>query len=197
MMTQTHLLIAAALFAKPGQPRRNTAVIAGALIPDLSIYILVVYAAITGIPRGTLWSEVYWTEPWQTLSMIGNSAPLYFAFLALALFIAAPKDTRPRWQSLPTLFCLAALAHLATDFPVHNDDAHIHFWPFSDWRFHSPISYWDRDHYGGIFAIFEAGLGVALMALLFTRFKAVWIRALLGISIALYVAVPLFFILTQ
>ena len=55
MMTQTHLLMAASLFAKPGQTRRNTAVIAGALIPDLSIYILFAYTTAAGIPGHTLW----------------------------------------------------------------------------------------------------------------------------------------------
>jgi len=196
MMTQTHLLIATALFAKPGQKRRNRAIIAGALIPDASIFILFAYASLTGIPGSTLWNHTYWTEPWQSLGMIGNSAPLYLVFLAISLWLAAPQDARPRWQSLPALFCLAALAHLATDFPVHHDDAHIHFWPLSQWRFHSPISYWDVDHYGNIFAIFEALLGIALMALLFRRFKTLWVRICLALGAALYLAVPLFFLLS-
>jgi len=194
MMTQTHLMIATALFAKPGQKRRNSAIIAGALIPDASIFILFAYASLTGIPGSTLWNHTYWTEPWQSLGMIGNSAPLYLVFLAISLWLAAPKDTRPRWQSLPALFCLAALVHLATDFPVHHDDALIHFWPLSQWRFHSPISYWDDDHYGNIFAIFEALLGIALMALLFRRFKALWVRICLALGVGLYLAIPLFFL---
>jgi len=171
MMTQTHLLIATALFAKPGQKRRNRAIIAGALIPDASIFILFAYASLTGIPGSTLWNHTYWTEPWQSLGMIGNSAPLYLVFLAISLWLAA-------------------------DFPVHHDDAHIHFWPLSQWRFHSPISYWDVDHYGNIFAIFEALLGIALMALLFRRFKTLWVRICLALGAALYLAVPLFFLLS-
>jgi len=196
MMTQTHLLLAAGLFARPGHTRRNTAVIGGALIPDLSIYALFAYASVTGIPADTLWNETYWREPWQGLSAISNSFPLYLGFLAIALLIAAPKDGRPRWQSLPALFCLAALTHLATDFPVHNDDAHVHFWPFSDWRFQSPFSYWDRDHYAGIVSALEALLGLGLVILLFKRFKTFWIRVLLGLLMAAYIAVPLFFVLS-
>lgn len=196
MMTQTHLLLATCLFAKPGRTRRNTAVIASSLIPDLSIYILFAYASLTGIPGSTLWSHTYWTEPWQTLSAISNSIPLYLGFLVVALLVAAPKDARPRWQSLPALFCLAALVHLATDFAVHHDDAHIHFWPFSDWRFESPISYWDRDHYGGIVAIVEVILGLVLATLLFRRFKKIWVRILLGLAVMAYLAAPVFFILS-
>lgn len=193
MMSQTHLLIAAALFIRPGHKKRNIAVLSGAILPDVSIFILSLYAAYHSIPGETLWNATYWTEPWQTYSKISNSAPLYLGILALSLLFAAPRDGRARWQSLPALFCLAALMHLATDFPVHHNDAHIHFWPFSDWRFQSPLSYWDRAHHGGIFSIFEAGLGLALMSLLFARFKARWVRALLGLAIILYIAVPIYF----
>lgn len=196
MMTQTHLLIATTMFTRPGQKRRNAAIIAGALIPDIAIYALFVYAIATGIPQSTLWNETYWREPWQTWVTIGNSVPLYSGLLAISLFIAAPKDGRPRWQSLPALFALAALVHLAGDFPFHHDDAHIHFWPFTDWRFHSPVSYWDRDHHGNVFAILEAALGLVLMVLLFRRFKAIWVRALIGLGMLGYIAVPLFFIIS-
>ncbi|MEO9968703.1 MAG: cobalamin biosynthesis protein CobQ, partial [Hyphomonadaceae bacterium] len=151
MMTQTHLLIAAALLNRPGHKKRNIAVLTGALIPDAAIYLLFVYGMITGIPQQTLWRETYWLDSWQYWVTAGNSLPLYLALLIAALFIAAPKDGRPRWQSLPALFAIAAITHLAGDFPVHSDDAHIHFWPFTEWRFNSPVSYWDRDHHAGIF----------------------------------------------
>lgn len=197
MMTQTHLLVAASLFMRPGHKRRNLAVAAGALVPDAAIYALFAYAMATGIPQSELWSQTYWSEPWQTFVAIGNSIPLYLGLLALALLIAAPKDGRPRWQSLPALLALAALTHLAGDLPVHHDDAHSHFWPFSNWRFQSPVSYWDRAHHGGVFAIFELILSIGLIALLFRRFKAKWARALLGLAFICYLAVPAFFWLTN
>ena len=195
-MTQTHLLITASLLARPGHRRRNMAVIAGALIPDAAIYVLFVYAAIAGIPQSTLWNETYWSESWQIWVTIGNSAPLYLGLLATALLLARPNDGRPVWQSLPALFALAALTHLAGDFPVHNDDAHIHFWPFTEWRFHSPVSYWDRAHHAGLFAPLEMLLGLGLMIVLFRRFTGKLTRIFLGLSIVLYIAVPAYFILT-
>ena len=45
--------------------------------------------------------------------------------------------------------------HLLCDLAVHNDDAHRHFLPFTNWRFISPISYWDPKHYGIIFSALE------------------------------------------
>ncbi|MDQ6971679.1 MAG: hypothetical protein Q9M30_03440 [Mariprofundaceae bacterium] len=40
--------------------------------------------------------------------------------------------------------------HSCFDFPLHHNDAHHHFYPLSMWQFHSPVSYWDPAHYGGI-----------------------------------------------
>jgi len=134
-MTQTHLVIAAALLAKPGAPARNRAAIVGALLPDLSIFVLFGWAVATGIPQETLWRETYWTEPWQTLGAISNSAPLW-GLIAVGL-----RALTGTWLTVTTVLPLAALTHIAGDFPLHNGDAHQHVWPVSDWRFHSPVSY--------------------------------------------------------
>ena len=197
MMTQTHLLVAAAMFCKPARKRRNLAVVTGALLPDLAIFILFGFALLTGIPQSELWQETYWSEPWQTFVTIGNSAPLYLALLGAGLILAAPKDGRPAWQSLPALLALAALTHLAGDFPFHNDDAHIHFWPMTEWRFHSPVSYWDPTHYGRWVGLIEGLLSLALIFALFRRFRTVWVRALLGVAVLGYLAVPAFFLLAS
>ena len=54
---------------------------------------------------------------------------------------------------------LAALAsmtlHCLADLALHREDAHGHLFPLSDWRFTSPVSYWDPAHYGLIFAACE------------------------------------------
>lgn len=196
MMTQTHLLLAAALFARPKRLRRNSAVIAGALVPDAAIFVLFGWAVATGIPQETLWREIYWQEPWQTWTAVGNSVPLYLTGLLISVALINPSDGRPRWQALPPLFCLAALTHLAGDFPLHNDDAHQHFWPLSEWRFYSPVSYWDPDHHSGIVAPLETLLGLALSIVLFRRFQNIWVRVVLGTCFLAYLAVPLFFILS-
>ena len=58
------------------------------------------------------------------------------------------------WQILQVI-CISLLLHSLLDLPVHNDDAHRHFFPFSNYRFISPISYWDPKHYGSIVALIE------------------------------------------
>ncbi|WP_136660248.1 hypothetical protein [Nitratireductor sp. XY-223] len=189
MNTQTHVLLAAAILAKPGEPARNTAVIAGALVPDLAIYTLFVWSKFAGVPERTVWSELYFQPPWSDAVTVGNSAPLYV--LVLLIGLVASRWLRP--AALLTFFALAALIHLATDLPVHVNDAHAHFWPFSDWRFRSPVSYWNPSHNGNLFALVEIGIGILLSFILWRRFHALWVRALLVLAVIAYLGPPLYF----
>lgn len=189
MNTQTHVLLAAVLLAKPDRRPRNIAVVAGALVPDLAIYTLFVWSKIAGIPEWRVWTELYFAPPWSDAVTVGNSAPLYLALLLVGLAIAA------RWRIgvLIAFFAGAALIHVASDLPVHAADAHAHLWPFSDWRFRSPVSYWDPNHNGDVFAIAEAVFGVVLSVVLWRRFNATWVRVLLALATVAYLAPPLYF----
>ena len=167
MMSQTHILVASALMAKPGEKLRNTAVLLGAFIPDAAIYGLFVWSKIAGIDEKKVWDELYWQEPWQTYTAAGNSVFLYLAMLVISLIALRNAPVVHRIGIFLIFFSLAALTHLAGDFPVHHDDAHRHLWPVSDWKFISPVSYWDPNHNGRIFSILEVFLGIALSILLF------------------------------
>ncbi len=78
-----------------------------------------------------------------------------------------------RWVSV---FAIGALLHVLADFPVHTDDAHVHFWPITDWRFFSPVSYYQRANYGDIVGGVEIVVGLGLAALLLWRFRNIWAR---------------------
>jgi len=188
MMTPTHLLIAGAVLTRRHRPAENAAVLAGALIPDLSIYVLYGWSKlIAGISSRTVWSQLYWQEPWQTLSAISNSLPLYAALLLAAWTIGL------RWL---ILLAAAALIHLAFDLPFHASDAHMHFWPISDIRIVSPLSYWDSRHYGDIVRFGELALALVSLTIIWRRFDALWVKAAMAVLLASYVAVPLYFRLT-
>lgn len=168
------------------KPVRNTAVFLGALAPDLSIFVMYAWARLVeGLSASEVWRVLYWQEPWQTLSAISNSIPLWAMATALGLAVRQP-----------IVFALGAagLLHVSLDFPVHAGDAHVHFWPITDWRFHSPLSYWDARHFGHVIAPLEAMLGVVLSVLIWRRFRSLWVRTLLVISASAYVLVPLYFI---
>lgn len=214
MMTQTHFLVAAALFCRPERPaRQNATVLAGAFAPDAAIYTLYVWSKIVGIPERQLWSVVYFSEPMTTYTAIANSAPLYIAITIVGIAMLRPASAElagphaddtpagfarfiaPGYTNMALLFGLAALTHLAGDLPLHADDAHPHFWPLTDWRFFSPVSYWDPDYYGGLASIAEAIFGIALSVVLFRRFKSLWVRALTVLLVTAYLAVPAYFII--
>ena len=208
MMTQTHCLIAATLLAKPERPRvQNMAIVLGSLTPDLAIFGLFILSKFQGWSEQKLWSEIYFSEPMLTLTTIFNSLPLYSILLLCCILMLGANgkpitqgwfqksDVGPFGNSSLTLglFALAAITHLLGDFPVHVNDAHPHFWPFSDWRFQSPISYWDDRYHGKLFSFIEAVLGVVMSVFIFRRFNNKFVRSLTVFGICAYVFVHLYF----
>ena len=181
MMTQTHLLAASALLTRPGHGYRNIAVIFGALLPDISIFILFFWArGVVGISEAELWSVTYWSEPWQTLSAVSHSFPLFLLLAALAYYFKS---------QLLFIIAAAALLHIALDFPVHADDAHKHFWPLTDWRFFSPLSYWDEKYFAHLVRPIEILISFTCLIVLWRRFEVNHVRAVLGLIMISYVMV--------
>lgn len=187
MNTPTHLLVSASLFARPDARWRNGATLLGALVPDVAIYVLWGGARAAGYSEAAVWSVLYPGALWQTIVTIGNSAPLYATMGVVGAMLRRP---------LVGLFALAALSHLALDLPFHAADAHAHFWPLTDWRFQSPLSYWNPNHHGDIVRLVEIALALGLVAVLWRRFHSRPGRACLCAALALYVAVPVYFALT-
>ena len=189
MNTPTHVLVSAAVLAKPGAEHvhRNWAVLVGAVIADLSIFVMYFWTRVLmGQPEDLIWREIYFTPFWQSIGMIANSFPLY----ASAALVAWWRG----WQIM-LVFALSALLHVSFDFPVHNDDAHAHFWPFTTWRFESPLSYWDPDHFGLWVAGVEVVFGVVLVAVLWNRFPTPLPRTAMSIGLLAYIAVPAYFLM--
>lgn len=174
MNTPTHIIVSLAVFAEPGERKRNLIVLTGAIIPDVFIYVLSAWALATGQFNGELWSVTYWQEPWQTLGALSNSVPLALLLLIISLW----RD----WQLLKVI-ALVLLIHALMDIPLHADDAHRHFWPISDWRFMSPVSYWDRDYHGWLGSLFDLTCLIVGAGLLWRRFPALWVRLALAVTV--------------
>ena len=186
MQTPTHVLIAAAAFARPGGGAINAAALAGGFLPDAFLFAAWGWSKIAGVSEEAFWSQHYWTDDIQLGQAISNSFPLFGALLAASLVFI--------WRAA-SIFAGAGLIHLVCDFALHAKDAHRHFWPVSDWRFQSPLSYWDPVHFGVYVGLAEATLGCALIVLVFRRFRALWIRSLLLVAGAAYPAVLIYFLI--
>lgn len=205
MNTQTHILLGAALLAQPGRPLRNGAAIAGGLVPDLSIFIMWASAKLSGTPESMIWRNLYWRPEWQSAAAVTNSLPLYLALaLAAAGLGARLKPLTPRagaradpfglgsgleWRVAILAFSLAAMVHVATDFPVHVYDGHPAFWPFSNWVFQSPVSYWDPRYFGDYVSVVELVLAASLIAILWRRFSSQAVRAILVLAVVSYAVI--------
>jgi hypothetical protein len=183
--TPTHVLTAVALLTKPQDRRRNWAVLVGGILPDLSIFALVGWARmVENIPHRQIWREIYWQEPWQTLGAISNSFVIWGLLAVIAWYLGA---------RVLLFLAVAAIVHLCLDFPFHAADAHKHFWPLTDWRFHSPLSYWDKHHHSRWVGLFELSLVLISITVLWRRFEHRFVRASLLAGLVSLAIVPAFF----
>jgi hypothetical protein len=180
MNTPAHLIFGTAFFAKPGQRGTFTAALIGAFAPDFSLYAMVfVSIFILGIVPRDVFENYYYSDQWQAIFAVDNSFVLWGLLLGFAL-----------WRGWPRVlaFAGAGLLHLALDFPLHTHDARMHFWPLSDWVFHSPFSYWDSQAHANIIGPIELGFSIGLAAVVWRRFPGWQVRATIGVLIAFEVA---------
>lgn len=179
MNTPSHLLIGAAVFARRDSPKVTFAAMAGGVVPDLCLMAMVAWSLwVLRIPTGVVFDQLYFSDQWQQVFAIDHNF-----FLWGGLFTLAKVRHMPRLYA----FAGAGLLHAGVDFLVHHDDARRQLWPLTNFAFHSPVSYWDRAHFGGIVAPVEAGLDIMLAMLLVLRLTRVWERATTMISAALVV----------
>lgn len=197
MNTQTHLLLASALFTRRGRENRlrNAAVIAGALVPDAIIFVMFGWSKLVGAPEQEVWSTWYFNPPWLTAIDWMNSLPLFGLILLVGWMLPKDPPVLNAISSALMLFALAAITHLLGDLPFHVEDGHAHFVPFTEWRFVSPVSYWDPRHYGTIVSLLELALGVTMIVILWLRFNARQVRTLLAVAVMTYAIPYVWFVL--
>lgn len=160
MNTTTHIMLSVALLTR-GRTLEATgnidqtseqetyipAAIAGAVVPDAAMFLF--YAVEKGVferSEKAIWSTQYFLPAWQDFFDLFNSIPLAVIGVAVAW----------AWRRPGLLvFFASILLHIACDLPLHHDDGHRHFWPIFQWKFASPVSYWDPRHFGNYAAVFE------------------------------------------
>lgn len=147
MNTPSHAIINLFLLGKQSLPQANLPIFLGAILPDIPIFLFYGWAKlIASQSEKQIWSESYYKPFCQNIVAIFHSIPLALLGWLIADYF--------QWESLQILF-ISLVLHCLGDLPVHNDDAHRHFFPLSNYRFISPISYWDRKHHGAIVSLIE------------------------------------------
>ncbi|MEM7477351.1 MAG: metal-dependent hydrolase [Planctomycetota bacterium] len=172
MNTPTHVLINWTIAKASGGKFPASAVLLGALAPDIPLYFLSIggglwFRFVEGWEPGEIarhmFGTLFYEDPYwislhnclhSPLVLLGAIAVLHFAF-GKTLFL----------KSWWTWFFGSCLLHTLVDIPVHHDDGPLVFWPLNwSYRFASPLSYWDLNHYAQIVMPFEAVLAIVLLA---------------------------------
>jgi hypothetical protein len=178
MNTPAHLVMGLATLGRGRGRSQGSWIAFGTLLPDLPMVGFYIWQRLVlATPEATIWGTRYFERGWQNFFDLFNSIPLTALGLALAL----------SFRSWPAIYlCAAMLLHFALDLPLHHDDGHGHLYPFSDWRFESPISYWDPSHRGSLGAGLELACVALASATLIRRTHRVAVRAGLVTLLALY-----------
>jgi len=185
MNTPGHAVVNLVLLGDGRSGDRHLPVGIGALLPDAPMAVFWVHASLVqGLPQSAVWSEAYFRPEWRMVFDAFHSIPIALALLAVSAWLGA---RRAAW-----LFGSMAL-HDLLDLPLHASDAHAHLFPLTDYRFESPVSYWDPGHFGDVVAPLEMAIVLGVSAVLWPRLATRWGRALLVGGGVLYLVAFLFF----
>ncbi|MBK1988622.1 hypothetical protein A0J48_013915 [Sphaerospermopsis aphanizomenoides BCCUSP55] len=164
MNTPSHAILNLVIFNQQIRTQSSLAILIGAVLPDIPIFVFYfLMKFVYRLSERQIWSEVYYQPFWQAVVSTFHSIPL--ALLGILIGHIA------NWQVIEVCF-ISMVLHSLLDLPVHNDDAHRHFFPLSNYRFISPFSYWDVNHYGRIVALVEILLVLAASIYLFLGIQA-------------------------
>lgn len=162
MNTPAHAIINLLLLPQSERRQHGIAIIIGALLPDAPMLIFYLWSRLIGVSETQIWKTGYFHPTWQAVFDGFHSFPL-LAVAALCAWLA-----KLRWL---TLLFASMFLHACFDFPLHHNDAHHHFFPFSDWQFQSPVSYWNPAYYGQYIGALELLTVVAGSAWLMRRHR--------------------------
>lgn len=152
-------------------------IVIGGILPDAPIFVLYFWAKfVRRQPEKQIWSETYELPFWQNIVATFHSIPLAFLGVAVAHYSGLLGVE---------VLCLSMVLHSLLDFPVHNDDAHRHFFPVSNYRFISPISYWNPRHHGQAVSTVEKLLVLGATIYLLPSFED-WVGKGLVICVNLF-----------
>lgn len=183
MQTPTHFLTTALLnhyLPERDIPKHTTGFLVGAVLPDLPFTLLTVFyeiyyrwvAELPPNPYNSImeylhfnlfFNDPIWIIGHNTLhSLIINISLIGVGFLAL-------KHHR-RWGVILFWLAVGMLLHTIIDIFTHTSDGPLLFFPLNwTYRFASPVSYWETDHFGQFVMVAEYTVNMAILVYFFVR----------------------------
>lgn len=179
MNTPAHVLFNIVILGKRNSFQYFWAILCGAILPDIPMILFYLWEKIfLKTPEILIWTEKYFENSWQNFFDIFNSIPIFFVGLLGSVI------SKTKWGMY---FFSSLLFHTFFDFPLHREEAHRNFFPFSEFRFVSPISYWDQNHYGRVIFSVEVTLSLLIIVYLLLKLPSKWQRIATGFLAAFYV----------
>ena len=166
-------------------PVPAAAVLWGSIAPDVPLTIMSIVGAlyfhfIAGMTfddaLNLIFYDLFFNDPLWMAAHNFLQAPLILTASLALLWRYRFAEATPLRQWL-FWFVTACSLHSLIDIVTHNDDGPLLLFPIN-WqlRFASPVSYWDTEHYGGIFFVFESVLNLLLLGyLLAPRARRWWL----------------------
>ena len=166
MRTFSHAVVAASLGRKSRLERGSLlALVLGSVLPDLPVGVLMVLALLEEPDMDAamvIMDRAFYSSPlWIALH---NTPHSFAAMGALSLF--AYLFVQRRWGRWLLWYAAGATLHITIDIFTHATDGPMFLYPLNDFRFESPVSYWDPAYYGQLFAALEYSLDAVLLGYL-------------------------------
>jgi len=178
MNTPSHSIINLWILGLGKPPVVQIAVFIGSILPDVPMFIFYfVEKFIYRTPEMQIWRQQYFLTEWQNFFDWFNSLPI----IALGFALMAWKQS-----AVGMAFFVSMALHVFGDLPLHHDDGHHHFFPLSNWRFESPVSYWDPNHHGLIVAPIEMVVTLIGCIVLFPTYDSWWGKGAIAMTGLLY-----------
>ncbi len=155
-------------------PLRSRALLLGSVMPDVPLTAIAIVTIATDLIQGNfadeetlsftqqLFETWFFQSPWVKAAHNLFHGPIpVICYLLIGYF--AWKNGK-KWGAALFWFACACLLHTLIDIPLHYDDGPLLLFPFNfDFRYYSPISYWDPARYGRQFTIFEHTLVLGML----------------------------------
>lgn len=191
MRTYSHFLMTAVLndsLKSRGLPVHTKALLFGSFMPDVPLFVLTLgyfayrywFDPLTPGEHiyGPRYDNLYFYHPVWIISHNLLHGPIPLGVIALAGYYFGLRQQK-KWAIALFWFAIACGFHSLVDILTHHDDGPLLFFPFNwEYRFFSPVSYWDPRYGGRIFGSLERLLDLAILAYFaaawFWRRKAFW-----------------------
>ena len=178
MHTPAHTVFNLLVLGRRSQPQLILPITIGSVLPDAPMFLFYFWEKhLMGRTERWIWSIGYHDPFWQAFFDLFNSIPLLGLVALLSL-----------WRGRRRLLAMfgSMILHGFVDLLLHHHDSHRHFFPFSEWRFESPVSYWDPRYYGHIFAPLEFLLVLSGCLVLIMTWKLRAVRLIAGGILLVY-----------